>query len=393
MNKYICLSAILIAIFACSACSGSDTVYAPASVKVSSTHILLNDDNAYELSYYASHDWEISVPEDTENQWYEISPMSGKAGNGKISIHASANDSYDDRDILFTIKSEEAEQSVSVSQPMGCGVTDIRIPDETFRAFCLEKFDSNKDGLLSAREVSIVKYLTINYYYHESFNSLEGIQYFKSLKSLIYQSAYDLNELDLSKNQKLEELVLYNSELEELDLSNNRELNHLNLRYNNKLKTLNTSENTKLEYLMLYDHKNLSSVDISNNGSLAKLECNNNNSLENLILGNHPKLLEIDCRYNKQLTSLNLEGCASLQYLYCPNNKLTSLDLHKNSALENIYCSYNQFAILDLTNNLSLKRIMFYYWESNPEIWLNKALENRTDIYIDSYFDTAILYK
>lgn len=393
MNKYIYLSITLITIFAWSACSDSDAIYAPASVNVSNTHILLDENNTYELSYNASHDWSISMPNSSETVWYEISPLSGKAGDGKITIKALANDSYDDRTIVFTLKSEEAEQSISVSQPMGCGVTDIRIPDEEFRAFCLEKFDSNKDKFLSAHEVSSITHFSINYYYYDKIKSFEGIQYFKSLKSLVYQYAYSLEELDLSKNRKLESLTLHYSKLEKLDLSNNTELNQLTLGSNRELKTLNISQNTKLKYLELSLSQTLSSVDISNNVNLEEFECSHNSSLENLTLGNHPKLLVITCNYNPLQTSLNVEGCPSLQRLYCYDNKLTSLELHKNLALEVINCTYNQIPVLDLTNNLSLRQVTFHQWGDDSELWLNKALENRSDISINAYYGVEIIYK
>lgn len=113
------------------------------------------------------------------------------------------------------------------------------IPDEGFREYCLERYDRDKDGRLSKDEVLAVTSMTN--YATRYIRSLEGIEYFGNLETL-YWGECDVPSLDLRYNARLEKVrfsyptkmtclrgpignaplaieFLFSCNLEELDLS------------------------------------------------------------------------------------------------------------------------------------------------------------------------------
>ena len=113
------------------------------------------------------------------------------------------------------------------------------IPDEGFREYCLERHDKDKDGRLSKDEVLAVTSM-INYD-ARNIRSFEGIEYFGNLETL-YWGECDVPSLDLRYNARLEKVrfsyptkmtclrgpignaplaieFLFSCNLEELDLS------------------------------------------------------------------------------------------------------------------------------------------------------------------------------
>lgn len=347
MKRTIYLSAIFTALLLCKACdSDNETIFhTPASVNISNNEILLDENNYYELSYNTTRDWSISVADTDEDNWYDISPREGKAGNGKITIKAKANETLHDRVLLFSLKSDSAEQPVRVSQPMGCGVTDINIPDQLFRKYCIDNFDMNGDGSLSAKEASIVKTIAIDY---SNITSFAGIEYFTSLTSFTLESTKKISELNLTRNKHLTKIIIKYCNLEAIDLSGN----------------------AKLEYLDLY-YNSLTDLDLNNKSCLEYLRCSEN-----------------------KLTTLNLQGAPALSKLYCRWNELTSINLTNNPELIDLNLEYNSLSFLDLTSCIKIQSILSYSYSGRElsEIWLNKILENK-NIQIDKHSNTKVIYK
>ena len=111
------------------------------------------------------------------------------------------------------------------------------------------------------------------YVYAQSMTSLQGIEYFESLTTLIC-TMNQLTSLDLSKNTKLMGLNCDINPLKSLDLSQNTALTQLSCN-NNQLESLDLSPNTALT--MLYCNSNLlTSMDISKNTALNIFICHDN---------------------------------------------------------------------------------------------------------------------
>ena len=115
----------------------------------------------------------------------------------------------------------------------------IFIPDANFKAYCVENFDTNNDGEISVSEVKQVKKIIVN---TNNITSLQGVEYFTNLKSLICIGTATNNvvkgklaSLDISNNKALEILECDNNQLTTLDVSENANLNTLSCKGNPSL--------------------------------------------------------------------------------------------------------------------------------------------------------------
>ena len=74
-------------------------------------------------------------------------------------------------------------------------INETNFPDKIFRNIILSE-TYGEDGVLTEEEISDVKWISIN---NDGISSLQGIEYFTSLETLICEGA-KLTSLDLSKN-------------------------------------------------------------------------------------------------------------------------------------------------------------------------------------------------
>lgn len=288
-------------------------------------------------------------------------------------------------------------------------INGTNFPDDNFRSYIENAFDSNGDGILQLSELESVKVINC---VKKNIADLTGVEHFTKLEKLV--CGYNqLTNLDISSNTALIYLMCNKNELTTLNVSNNRELKELNcsenqltnldissntaltdLRcYKNKLTTLNVGNNSKLEYLYCYDNlietlninnntaliqlncsnNNLLVLDVSNNRELTYLNCGDNN-LTTLNVDNNINLSTLHCSFNN-LTSLNISNNSELKILMCNGNKLNSLDVSSNIQLVDLRCQNNKIASLDVSNNTALKN---FYFENNQlttlDLSKNKAL-------------------
>lgn len=181
-----------------------------------------------------------------------------------------------------------------------------------------------------------------------------------------------MEELDVSRNQKLRFLNCWGSQLESLDVSKNNELKHLRCIFSNlndlflgdiDIETIDCSFN------------NFSSLDFSGNKKLNKLIANNNPLLTRLILNTNIK--EVDVHYVYQpfideeeeeeevmgiepkgkIKELDLDKCILLEKLNINNQRLSSINLSNNKNLIELNCSENHLTNLDITHNKKLETL------------------------------------
>ena len=148
-----------------------------------------------------------------------------------------------------------------------------------------------------------------------SLTSLQGIEYFESLTTLLCASN-SLETLDVSNNTELEDLQCYENQLTKLDVSKNTALTWLSCDYN-QLPTLDVSNNTELTMLWCNENQ-LTELDVNNNTKLEILYCDTN-KLETLDVSNNPALTELQC-FSNQLTELDVSKNTALIYLDCNGN-------------------------------------------------------------------------
>ena len=92
-----------------------------------------------------------------------------------------------------------------------------------FKAYCLENFDTDKDGKLSIAEANAVTKIDV---YMLGISSLNGIEYFANLQ-ILYCGSNQLISLDVSKNTALTYLSCNGNQLTSLDVSNSVKSNQI----------------------------------------------------------------------------------------------------------------------------------------------------------------------
>ncbi len=229
--------------------------------------------------------------------------------------------------------------------------------DPAFQEFCrisLPEFDTNGDGILSHSEAAEVKFLSI--FNDNEIQSLEGIEYFPNLETLLCTLCDQLTDIDISKNQALTWLDCSGNRISSLDVSKNK-LIELDCS-KNPLFSLDVSQNTELMYLVCTSCF-LSSIDVSKNEALEVLDL-----------------------YNNMLTSLDVRHNTALKELGCSVNFLTMLDIRNNTALHVLLCNDNQMYYLDASKmanayNLSLllREEQKAQWEVLSDHIYNERLE------------------
>lgn len=90
------------------------TITGPASLELSA------DGSSGTITFNANRDWTIS----TSDSWVSVSPSSGTASDGPITVtvRCNANTTYEDRKATVTIKMEDLTQAVTITQPANLGI-------------------------------------------------------------------------------------------------------------------------------------------------------------------------------------------------------------------------------------------------------------------------------
>ncbi|MDE6762859.1 MAG: hypothetical protein K2J73_04185 [Oscillospiraceae bacterium] len=229
---------------------------------------------------------------------------------------------------------------INVSAEEDIAIDETNFPDENFRNYISETFDTDNNGSLSDEEIANVNTI---YVYKKNIADLTGIAFFTDLEALMC-SNNNLTSLNVSKNTALMVLECNNNQLTELDLSQNTVLTNLEC-YGNQLTKLDLSKNTALIKLSC-NHNNLTSLDVSQSTKLESLFCYEN-ELTSLNVSN-TELKFLSC-YENELTSLNVSN-TELEVLYCSNNKLTSLDVSQITTLTDLECNFNQLTSLNVSS-------------------------------------------
>ena len=222
-----------------------------------------------------------------------------------------------------------------------------KMDDQVFKSYCLNEFDTNKDGKISIEEALLVSEIDVA---GNEIQSLKGIEFFTSITSLSC-GWNQLTSLDISKNTALAELYCSNNQLTSLDVSKNKKLERLDCE-GNQITNLDVSNNSLLAALVCGNNQ-LTNLDVSKNTALTNLYCESN-QLKNLDVSKNTALEMFGCGFN-QLTSLDVSKNKKLERLNCEGNQLTSLDVSNNIALADLFCDKNPLTGLNIGNNSALR--------------------------------------
>ena len=214
-------------------------------------------------------------------------------------------------------------------------IDETNFPDEGFRQYVKDKFDTNKDDTLSADEIAEAKEISVE---GKPITSFKGIEYFTALTNL-----------ECSRTK-----------LTSLDTSHNKKLGYLRCNYIPDLTTLNVSQNTELKDLYCNDNA-LADLNLTNNSALETLECGDN-ELTTLDLSKNTELKYFGC-FNSKLSSLDLTNNTNLEELYFCGNNVSNIDVSENTKLKVLHLFGNQLITLDTSKNSNLQRLWVY---TNP---------------------------
>lgn len=178
-----------------------------------------------ELKMTSNAEWGVS----SNQSWCNCSVTGGLKGETKIVVSVEANALEDARAAVLTFKSGSYSKKYTVNQK---GLVQIvNIPDANFKAFCLENYDTDKDGQISEKEVRNIISMDIS---SKSISSLVGIEKFYSLMSLNCKNN-NISTLDISTLPLLNTLNCANNQLSELNIRSNYGLKNLDCTGNNSL--------------------------------------------------------------------------------------------------------------------------------------------------------------
>ena len=261
----------------------------------------------------------------------------------------------------------------------------INIPDAVFKQYLIDNFDSNKDGMLSRSEALEVSFINV---YTDDIESLEGLEYFSNLVSLVASpnhdggmamgmgggqdsgnwrdSGYTLNgkrvsgklkEIDISKNFQLEYLDCSGNLITSLDCSNNTNLGTIIASYNLDLASIVFPNQNKIYSLQL-TATSLETLDVSNLHDLQVLFIDRGAGITYLDVSHNSKLTTLDVSKHK-LNSIDVSHNVMLQTLSCSMGNLQTLDVSNNPNLITLDFAFNNIQTIDFSHNIKLEQLTF----------------------------------
>ena len=180
----------------------------------------------------------------------------------------------------------------------------VNIPDANFKNYLVNNSSINTNGDAEIQVSEANAFTGEIYCANLSINSLEGIEAFTGVTSIICH-LNNLTALDVSQNTALQKLHCHYNQLTSLDVSQNSALFELRC-FNNMI----------------------TSLDVSNNTELIWLECNNNN-MSSIELGSINKLVFLETA-NNQLSNLDVSNLVELNRLDCKTNSIDCIKVNQN---------------------------------------------------------------
>ena len=257
------------------------------------------------------------------------------------------------------------------TQPKG---EQIVITDENFEAALIYQgidSDGEINGLISQADAETATRLDLNI--NSNHGDIENLSGIEAFANITYLSAYGqkLESVDLSKNTKLETLILYNNYLTEIDLSSNTRLISVDVHYN-ELNTITGLQDLASLKIIDISYNNLESVSISNmtvetiylmQNQLNSVDVSESTSLKTLLITSN------------QLEEIDLSSNTLLEALILSDNQIQEVDLEQNSRLSYLYISSNSLTSLDVSHNLALVDLKV---DRNPDLDCIKIADGQT---------------
>ncbi|MDE6046279.1 MAG: leucine-rich repeat domain-containing protein, partial [Alistipes sp.] len=218
------------------ACSGSDDPTPAASGELTfapETLTLTHEASVQTVAVEATADWGVAS---NDTSWCRVAPSGGIAGTAALKVTIDENKTGDVRTtaLVFRIGTEKRELLVSQNYKIEA----VEIADAAFKAYLLENFDTDGDGVLSTKEAAAVTRIEA---------AGRGIRSMAELSTVFKHIVY----LDCSDNELTELDLAELTRLTYLDCSGNR-LTELDIRSLPGLETFDATENPELEKIYVW---------------------------------------------------------------------------------------------------------------------------------------------
>lgn len=185
------------------------------------------------ITVTADCDWGVSVEDKT---WCKVSPTGGIAGTSTVKLTMEENGTGEARATKAVFTYSGGQISVPVWQ--NYAIEEVAIADAAFKAYLLDAFDEDNDGILSTREAATVTKIDV---------AGRGIQ---AMPEIAYAFPA-LEWLDCSGNRLTELNVSRLTGLKYLDCSDNA-LTALDIRYLLNLESLDATGNPGLTSIYVW---------------------------------------------------------------------------------------------------------------------------------------------
>ena len=218
------------------ACSESDDSAPAAGGELTftpETLALAYEATTQQITVEATADWGV-VSNDTS--WCRVAPSGGTAGTAPLKVTIDENKTGDVRTTVLVFRIGGAKRELTVSQ--NYKIEAVEIADEAFKAYLLENFDTDGDGVLSTKEAAAVTRIEA---------AGRGIRSMAELNTCFTQLVY----LDCSDNELTELDLSGLSKLTYLDCSGNN-LTEINIQSLPGLETFDATENPGLEKIYVW---------------------------------------------------------------------------------------------------------------------------------------------
>lgn len=306
-------------------------------------------------------------------EWCIPSPLNGKAGTTRVTIHIDENASSEDRNTTLVFNGSRTTASVTISQKQKDALiiapTDYPIPVQggtinvevqaniDFTVEIPERYQSwihsvdsrsmtvsNFIFTIDANEEGKERTGEIIFFDNNSPANQETITIKQAGITAIeipdpYFKAYLISHFDEDHNGEISSKEA--EQIWSIDCSNKGITSLKGIEHFPNLLSLNCDGNP------------LTDIDISQCKTLISLLCRNT-QITNLDIQNHPTLSFLYCD-DSPITNLGNSLPATLTYLSCNNTQITHLDVSQCVDLEYLYCSGTQISELDISRCLALK--------------------------------------
>jgi len=212
---------------------------------------------------------------------------------------------------------------------------------------------------------------------HLSTNNLTKVDLskFADLETIRLLENPKIQSVDFKKNKKLKVIsIARNPLIKEVDVSENKNLEMLEA-YECGLSQLDLSKNDVLRNLAVYNNK-IKSIKFGKTGNINILDVRNN-QLNNLDVSKMPLMQSLAVISNSDLSELNVKNCPNLVFLYVDSTKISTVDVSNCPELKTLTASMTKLKQLDVSKNEKLENLSIENCQAftNLDISKNKSLE------------------